>query len=450
MQAGPETGKTGRQRPLLLLAASIVAMIAARPSFAQRPLGALRIDNLSRGFFSASGAVLDATGEVALNFLGVARTPNGHYFLSSKRRTIGGQHELLEFDSLGRFLAVHSQPVEVQTDFLGLRDLAWDGAEDSGSRIWGGVRGLSVYGFDWAQGVFHPSDVRVLHGFEGVAIHNLAIAEIDGDPVFVAASAPALDTGPGFFGNRVNYHRVADGLPARNSTADVGSGAGKWGAAYDAVADVVWWHIDDAAGNPNPNGSRTVFKEMDMSTGRLTGQIFQGYRSLGGEANGCEFYQDRLGDGVMLSLVSSAKQMSPFSDAVVEMYARGQFGSPCGGEIRIIGEAFIGHSTWSLGLDAVVSDSGSQGILLQGPQVIVPGLVIPGILSCPLLLSPPSMINLGSAPIRRESATHPRPLPNDVGITGVLIAYQWLIFGDSPALPATLSDGVLVRIGTNF
>ena len=56
----------------------------------------------------------------------------------------------------------------------------------------------------------------------------------------------------------------------------------------------------------------------------------------------------------------------------------------------------------------------------------------------------------GSASISRQSATHPRPLPNDASITGIVIAYQWLILGDPLPLPATLSDGVLVRIGTNL
>jgi len=230
----------------------------------------------------------------------------------------------------------------------------------------------------------------------------------------------------------------------------VGSGAGKWGAGYDAVQDVVWWHIDDAAGNPNPNDSRTVFKEMDLRTGALTGQVIQGDRAVGGEAYGCDFYQDQNGDGVLVYLVTSAKNQRAFGDVVAELFARGEYGDPCGGRIAARGESFVGNTGFRLSLRDVGGSNSGFAFLFQGAPQALPGLIIPGILDCPLLLDLGGFFNLGSATINAGTALKLRSIPNDPAFEGRFVAFQWLIPGDPSFLPVRMSDVAYLRLSTNL
>ncbi len=395
-------------------------------------------------------SVQAAFTDLRVSNIGVARAPNGHYFVSSRRSSSDGFHDILEFDSQGKFVQSILQPAEAQSDFQGIRDLAWDGRTDASSRIWGGHAGSLLHALDWSQGIFVSGESRQLITFDGLAIDALAIADVEGSPVFIGASAAALARNPAFAGNRVNYHRVADGLPARNSTSDVGSGTGKWGAGYDPARDVVWWHIDDAAGNPNPNESRSVFKEMDMATGLLTGQVVQGDPAVSGEAYGCDYYVDQNGDGVLVYLVTSAKGQRMFGDVVAEMYLRAGFGDPCGGKMFARGESFVGSNGFRLQLREATGPNAGFAFLFQGRAQAEPGLLIPGVLDCALLLDPGAFANLGSAMISAGTALKLRPIPNDPALEGHLVGFQWLIPGDPSLLPAAMSDLVYLRLSTNL
>ncbi|MHC5066512.1 MAG: hypothetical protein ACYTG5_21360, partial [Planctomycetota bacterium] len=376
----------------------------------QKPLGLFKTDNIPGGFFSIDRSVGNATGSARLSSMGVARAPNGHYFVSSRRSSSSGLHDILEFDPAGVFIQSIAQPAEAQFDFLGIRDLAWDGRTDANSRIWGGHSGTTLYALDWASGVFDSGEARQLFDFDGLAIDALAISDTEGTHTFVGASAAALAIGPGFGGNRVNYHRISDGLPLRNSTSDVGSGTGKWGAGYDPARNVVWWHIDDAAGNRNPNDSRSVFKEMDLETGLLTGQVVQGNPRVGGEAYGCDFYVDQNGDGVLVYLVTSAENQRKFGDVVAELYLRAGFGDACGGRMFARGESFVGNTGFRLQLRQAMEPNAGLAFLFQGPAQQEPGLIIPGVLDCSLLLDPGAFSNLGSANINAGTALKVRSI----------------------------------------
>jgi len=223
---------------------------------------------------------------------------------------------------------------------------------------------------------------------------------------------------------------------------------GKFGAAYDARTETVWWHVDARDSNPNPNRSMTRFFATDLS-GRPKGMVFQGDRGIGGVASGCEFYEDAQGNGVMVYLVGDDPTRRIRGRRVVEVYARFEFGEGCSGRIDFAGECFIGNDRWAMDLIDVPPGSADLALLWRG-QSRVPPLIpmIPGITECGINMT--LLANVGTAPILGGDAHLPLPVPDLPSLVGAELTFQWFIPGAPIPLPLSLSQSGSLRVGTRF
>lgn len=431
----------------------IVASGLASFALAQQPIGAPRQDSFPDGFLNLSLVLRQATGWASDGLIGIARTPDGHYFVSSRRRFASGDHEIIEFGPEGALIATYQQPSDLNGDGLGIRDLAWDGSVGDASRIWGGVTGGELIGFDWQAGVFRAEDRRVLGGYVGPTVDNVTIVELGGQPAFLTSSGQFSAPTQGSPGNQVNYHPLEGGQPVRPPSSEVGSGVGKFGAAFDPVRASVWWHVDDAAGNPNPNASRSLLKEMDLVTGGLTGLTFRGSVVDGGQANGCEFYEDDFGHPVLVYLVSGPGGHPERSDVAVECYARFAFGEACGGRLSYNTEPYAGNqggdegAPWGIRLTDI-PENGLGLAWLWRSATSVPGFGVPGIIDCDFYLNTSALADQGSAAVSMGSsggsALWLLPIPVSTALIGEAVSFQALV--PSPTVfPFQMSEaGALV------
>ncbi len=430
---------------------------------AQHGLGLLYQENLPGGMFDAIEIINTNTGLGHDSCLGVARTPNGHYFVSTRKTFNSIFHQYYEFDASGQFVASYSQPIAILSDPHGTLDLALDGGDGPDSRIWAGLTGSILLPFDWQTGTFDVAGIVTLTDYFGNTVASLTLAQANGETIFISADScpPSNANEVHTPGSPVNYH-LLDGSLFQEITADPSPlvkvptqgcrpelvPEGKYGAAFDAHSETVWWHVDVRESNPNPNGSMTRFFATDPS-GRAKGMVFQGDRSIGGVAGGCEFYEDSFGNGVLVYLVGDDPTRRRRGNRVVEVYGRFDFGDGCSGSIDFDSECFIGNENWAIDLIDVPPGSADTALLWRG-QAQVPPLfpAIPGISSCGLSIS--LLADLGTARVVAGKASRALPVPNSLSLVGAEVAFQWLVPGAPLPLPLSLSRAGSVRIATRF
>ncbi len=441
----------------------LCSAILAASTQAQRGLGQLYQENLAAGSIDLISLIDANTGFGHDSCLGVARTPDGHYFVSTRRSLTSGLHKYYEFDAAGGYLGSHDQPSANFNDPEGYLDLAWDGKTGPSSKIWAGMTGSTLQGFNWQLGVFDSAAQVTVENFDGVRVSCLAIAEIDGESVFISSDScpPSSANEVRIPGSPVHYSNM-DGSPFQDSTADPTPDVlesslacrpdqipeGKFGAAYDPLTQTVWWHVDARNDNPNPNGSLTRFFATDLE-GNRSGEIFQGDRSIGGVANGCEFYVDSNGNGVMLYLVGSDEDRNRRGEIMVEVYGRFAYGETCSGRIGYEGECFLGNSDWSIKLENIPAGHAGVAVLWRGAGVFPPGIpATPGLNNCALNIE--YRQSMGGVSILDGQANLPLAIPDSPSLLGFEAAFQWLVPGSPSLLPLDLSRAGSVRIGANF
>ncbi|MHC5062729.1 MAG: hypothetical protein ACYTG5_02000 [Planctomycetota bacterium] len=429
----------------------------------QRGLGRLYQENLPSGSVNLIAVIEAETGFGHDSCLGVARTPDGHYFVSTRRSLTSGQHKYYEFDSAGALVARHDQPSANFNDPEGYLDLAWDGQTGLGSMLWAGMTGSTLQGFNWQLGIFDSAAQVTLEDFDGVRVSCLAIAELEGSPIFVSSDScpPSSANEVRIPGSPVHYHAF-DGSTLQDRTPDPTPDViestlacrpdqipeGKFGAAYDPLSQTVWWHVDARHDNPNPNGSLTRFFATDLE-GNATGMVFQGDRAIGGVANGCEFYVDAFGNGVMVYLVGSDENRNKRGETMVEVYGRFAYGETCSGRIGFDGECFLGRQDWGMSLSEVPDGHAGVAVLWRGAGLFPPGIpATPGLNNCALNIE--FRQTMGVANIVDGQANWPLRVPSSSSLLGFEAAFQWLVPGSPDLLPLDLSRAGSVRIGANF
>ncbi|MHC5066298.1 MAG: hypothetical protein ACYTG5_20255 [Planctomycetota bacterium] len=447
---------------ILALSMSLVCLPA------QRGIGALYTRNLAGDKFTPLpagstnvGETLNAkTRRIYEDVIGVVRLPDGHYIVSANRAkgsSLGSPHKFFELGPDGRYLAGFDQPAVTATKISGLQDLAWDRRSDPGSRVWSGF-GKLLFAFDWQAGVFELQPVtggKLLTGFQGVQVQGAAIASIGGQDVLVTSDAP--NPAPGFAGSPINYHLLNAANPLakfRAGTPDISDADqlgtppdfGKFGAAYDPISESIWWAVDLQHSNPNPNQSPLRFIEMDQN-GNLTGQVYQGNRSIGGAANGCEIYINEDGEVVMV-YVAYDLSVDGF-EKIVEVYGRFRYGDSCGGEISFVGEPFIDSPELRIRLSGAPANFLDAAIILRGRPVELPGVMIPGITNCPVLMDLGSFRAVATLPLQAGAATFIQRIPGFPSLLDQELAFQWLLPTAPYVLPLDLSPAGSLRIGSN-
>lgn len=459
------------------------------PGDAVLPLGALNV-----------GATIAATDSdpdpfEPLQITGAARLPNGHYILSSSGVVStdpavpnpSSRHTFYEIDANGTVLATIFQPDgPPQLDGRGLQDLGWDQDTGPDSRIWSGTDGKAVYPFDWNTGTFDPligfdeHTIKILEGWQGNSIYCCTVAIIGGEKVLVTANTrnPDLVNNPQpFLGDPTNWHLIetpaataspfTDFAKFRDSTPDPTDGdilavgfqdAGKFGLAFDPVHETLWYAVDEEFANPNPNQSTLRFIEMDID-GNRTGKVYQAPRSIGefgdpaGDflpfARGCEMYVD--GDGSLVMLFVAGILNGSSHEIMVEVNGSFDFGSSCGGgDIGYVSEPFVGNlNDFQITLENAPPNPLSSAFLFRNPPVAEPGLMIPGINNCPLLLNLGNLRSMGSFTLVNGAASFHQVLPDNQGLVGIQVGFQWLLPSGPAGLPLDLSAAGVVRLGEN-
>lgn len=447
-----------------------LAVYALPALMAQRGIGLLYPNNLPGDASlpvgsTAVGAIVSiATGNFHEDLIGVARLPNGHYIISANRAVgvpLVSPHKFFELNSDGSFLAAIDQPDRTATLISGLQDLAWDGLTGPESRIHAGF-GKLLFAYDWHGGVFDLVPItagKLLAGYVGSQVQGAAIADIDGQLVLISAHWENPEDAFSI-GSPVNYHTLDAANPltlfkaATDDFTDPDPALppedfGKFGAAYDSVRETVWWSLDMQNTNPNPNHSALRFVEVDLA-GDLTGKVYQGDRNIGGAAHGCEIYQDEFGNTVMVYMSSDLSVNG--LEVLVEVYGGFEFGASCGGSVSYVTEPFIGNADFQIRLSGAPQNFTNTAFLFRGQAVPLPGLTIPGINNCGLLLDLGGLRQMGAGalPLVAGAVSFDQALPDLAGLVGFELSFQWLLPTAPAILPLDLSDAGTLTIGSNL
>lgn len=165
-----------------------------------------------------------------------------------------------------------------------------------------------------------------------------------------------------------------------------------------------------------------------------------------GEARGVQFYVDGAGDLVVAYIAAFADEV------LVEMHAGFDFGASCGGDIGWQNEPFVGNvDNFTITLENAPSNPLGRAFLFRAPPVAAPGLSLPGITNCGVLLSLGSLQSMGGTLVLTNgSASFHQVLPDNQSIVGVEIGYQWLLPSGPAILPLDASAAGVVRIGENM
>ncbi|MBK8978775.1 MAG: hypothetical protein IPM29_22985 [Planctomycetes bacterium] len=357
-------------------------------------------------------AAAAALGWTPNGILGVAQTPNGHWFVSSRRNTAlpGSPHFLLEFDPAGVFVAAHTAPAATLGSAWGFRDLAWDQRADPGSRLYMGAEnsltGNRVFAFDWHNGVFDPGRDVVLQSPTNATTRALAYLPTGLDGV----GPPALVTGD--WSSPPTWFDVASGALLFTGPS---LGQSVYGVAYDPDTQSLWW--SHQRGSSHPANPGTAFTQTDL-LGNPTGQRLIG--DLAGTssdlAGGCEIVSGPNGEATLVYL----NQGVP--DAIVRLHGRFEAGPPCGGRLRYLGEPFAGNPAFQLAIDGAPFGAPLASLWVGFPAATPFSAPV---LTCDLLLDPVTGFGALTAPLQQGSALLPVPIP--LAMAGVDITMQAVV-----------------------
>ncbi|MHC5066514.1 MAG: hypothetical protein ACYTG5_21370, partial [Planctomycetota bacterium] len=230
---------------------------------------------------------------------------------------------------------------------------------------------------------------------------------------------------------------------------------GKYGLAYDPIHDTYWYCVDERYTHGNPNENSLRFIEMDAE-GNRTGKYFQGSREIrefdtqgietvSGVARGCEIYVDGNGDLVMVYIAGFADEV------MVEVYADYTVGTSCnGGDIGFVNDPYLGNlDGFSVNLQNAPDNVLSAAILFRG-QIAPVGVQFPGINNCDLWVDLGSFRNMGARPLTNGEASYQQPIPDDINLLGLEVAWQWLLPTGPAVLPLDLSAATITRVSENF
>jgi len=427
-----------------------------------------------------------------------ARVPNGHYIVSSSAVVStdpavpnpSSRHVFYEIDANGTVLATYEQPAFANLDGRGLQDLGWDQDSSPDSLIWSGTDGRAIVAFDWHTGTFGElisfttNGIKVLSGFQGNSVFCCTVADIGGTKVLVTADTAnpdAVNFNPPFPGDPTNWHVIqtpAVGVQPggeftefakfRDPTPDPTDGdavlgnafqdAGKFGLAFDPVHETLWYAVDEEFADPNPIGSNLRFIEMDLD-GNRTGKVFAAPRSIAefGDplgtlyplARGCEMYVDD--DGSLVMLYVGAIIGGSSHEIMVEVNGSFDFGAGCGGgDIGYETEPFVGNlDDFNITLANAPANPLNTAFLFRNSPVAEPGLTVPGINNCGLLLSLSNIRSMGVFTLNNGAASFHQRLPDDQGLVGIEVGFQWLLPTSAGFLPFDLPAAGVVRLSEN-
>lgn len=378
--------------------------------------------------------------------LGVARTPDGHLFVTCRRDVPTSPHQIFEFDQDGAWVGSYAQPPQTAASEWGLRDLAWDGDSSRASRLFGGMEnaasGNRIFAFDWQTRQFDSARDVVLTSTRVAT--SRALAFVPPNPRFPTAVGGVLVVADYF--SRVEFVDALLGVPVALTVPSVQPGT--FGAAYDPVRETVWF--GGQTGSRRGESTQVVFSEMDL-TGRATGRVFLGdltvpfldenLRSIpGGLCGGVEFFANGSGAPTIVYLAQAT------SDTVVFLNGRFEYGSGCGGaKISFRGEPYAGSSNFAITLSDAPLDA-TIAFLWIGLPLPPPGLPLPPMLAnCALLLDPTVMLSdlFPAIPIEGGRASVPMPLA--IGFTGLEAAFQFVV-PTSTMLPVDLTAGGMIYV----
>ncbi len=437
---------------------------------------------LPAGSFNITQTLVDqlvADGTDYNDIRGIVRLPNGNpskrTYLVSSGQDGGATKKYMEIEvdtGTGDVTALLTvdQPSWTHNGAggdWGLTDLSWDYDNTADSRVWAGVaKGTQSY--DWQNGQFEGPVVlppgnsgygfKVLQPFTGNSVRAATVALWDGKKVFVSCDNEE--------GDPTNYHELptVNFLAAAPKWQDptpfppvtIGNfDIGRMGAAFNPNSETVWWQIDQADSNPNPNASGSLFHEMDRD-GNWTGQIIQGRRDVGGRASGCSIFIDEFGNAILTYVVDmngadNILGLEEGHDIAAEMHIDFEFGSGCQGNVGYVGDPYIGNLDFAITITD--GDSGNNplnaAILIRGSADPI-GFQLPGINNCALNISLATFNNRGSVVMTNGAANFPRPLPADLNLIGAEASWQWLLPSGAAILPLDLSSAGSVRVGSDM
>jgi hypothetical protein len=230
-------------------------------------------------------------------------------------------HLLYEFDyATGALRNTFQQPVTYDATLSpwGIRDIAWDG----GRYMYGGLEptsgALRIYVFDLNTNTYDLTKTITVTGTVLKVARTCAYNNRNNTLYISNFGDPAYEI---------------DLTGAIKTTIAVSGGASKYGAAYDMIENLLWWHGQGGSSIHASIGS--VGSEWDPVAQAPTGTAFLGDLSLrtsdavpriGGVAGGLESYRRGPNNDLYFVLLAQA-----VSDTIFEMVAPWQTGASCKG-----------------------------------------------------------------------------------------------------------------------
>ncbi|MCU0865794.1 MAG: hypothetical protein MUC36_18570 [Planctomycetes bacterium] len=383
-------------------------------------------------------ALQAAFGPAWMTALGIARTDDGHYFVSVARPSQGLQHLLVELDASGQVVGSWPQPAAAQASPFGLRDLAYDGVDT----LFGGAEvalcGDVAFAFDvpsrsWAPARNWPVPASGLTTLRGLAI----------DPTALGGQGLLWVSDWDYW--VLAYDRQGQLVRSEYLQTDGGTYSwpvtGMFGLAHDPQRNSLWVHSQGTVwfGLSLAFGGGRHCLEFDLGTMAMRRYFMSdqstavtGGTPFAGLAGGCEFFVEN-GTPTLLLLHQMA------ADTASKVGARFELASSCGGTIDFNGLAYTGMG---VSVD-LLQDPGQLGALFgdsSGSQLpthlqLPIGPWAPG---CTWHLASPNLISIAPLPGNAIFT-----LPNDLGLVGTRLDLQWASIDLSTGVMYTSQSGAL-------
>ncbi len=374
------------------------------------------------GFVDAQSAIAVQLGVEHDGLLGLAVDATGHYWVSARRATPQDPHRIFELNAQGIVLGSYAAPAETAGSIFGLRDGAYDAAND---RIyWGidpaGAPQHNVYAFDVRTRQFAPAH-DILANVVTSTLRGLAF---DGTRLWAADFASPI----------TSFDRAGNQLSAIGSPSD-----STYGLAWHPTHNTLWLATQTGLGDGSTQGGAFApgvhVVEIDPMSGVPTGNRFRADHLLPfgttGVSGGAEIWR-RGNDHVISILV----QGSPH-DGIVELVVDVDVGVGCGG-LRLGydgGNAWAGNANFTITANGIEANASCTMLLGFDPS----SAIVPSLTLCPILTN---FVGAYTAP--RIGAAHRLALPIPSGVLAIGLSFQAAELGST--LPFDMSQVLWLRI----
>lgn len=397
-------------------------------------------------------------------FCGVARDSAGSFWAvcgNPAAPTVPTPGKLLKFDSLGSFAASWDQPTGTKDSSFGIRDLAIDlttsvlygGWESSmsGGVIW--ACDLTATPLKWSNDTTATGKAYVAP--PGFAVHRgLAL-----NPVTKTMWTCNFTANP-----LTEFDRAGNVL-ATIPVARLGASAAPYGLAITPDGKRLWvasqggsthTKIDTANGYVATGFFVLIEVDIDPASARYlqpTGGMAFG-SPTGGALGGVPpnpVYNSPIAGGLEMSARSNRLEFSVLnqaaSDTVSVLGVEVAYGSTCGGNIGVTGDAaYAGNTAFAFTLSGSSASAAALVLGLSGSASIPAGPPL-GQSGCKILLelSGAGVIVLPILPVTAGSALQPFPVP--ATLDPLVFCFQWAEVDYSVVPPLRLSDGARLGMG---